>query len=187
MTVVIAAQHKGRVIMAADSMTTGGWERIYADRTKLWVAGQYLIGSSGSVRASQVIRHHTDWPKFRPDEDTDVEAFLVRRVVPAIRAAVDGQGVVTVRDGCDDFNASLLIAWGHHVAEIDGRGCALVRKSGAVAIGSGYAEALGALGDRRNRKAVVEAASRATQLNIGCGGSVVYGDTKSLTIGEAAQ
>lgn len=172
--------------MAADSQTTAGWEKFQADRSKLWVAGQYLIGASGSVRASQVVRHFTTWPKWRPDEDTDIEKFLVKQLVPAIRTAVKDHGIVDSTGGTERINNSLLIAWGDNIAEISGDGSALTPRFGRHAIGSGYAEALGALSDKGpwTPKDVSDAAQRATISAHGCGGPIVMADTKDLTITE---
>lgn len=185
MTVIVAARTKGNgVVMAADSQTTAGWEKIQADRAKLWVADQYLVGAAGCVRTAQVIRHFTTWPRWREGEDDDHESFLVKQVIPAIRRAVDGHGVLDTTKPVHRLEATLLVAWGDNIAEITGNGCALMPRSGRYAIGSGYAEALGALGDGGpwTRSQVVEAARRATITAHGCDGPIVVGDTKSLTI-----
>ncbi len=187
MTVIVAARTKSGVVMAADSQTTAGWERIQAaERPKLWTDSGYLIGAAGNVRAAQVIKHHMTWPKFRPDEDTDLERFLVKRVVPAIREAVDGAGIVENHKGSDYIPVSLLIAWGDNIADISGDYCALMPKLGRYAIGSGYREALGHLGDEGpwKRNDVIEAARRSTITDNGCGGPIVVADTRSLTITE---
>lgn len=190
MTVIVAARTKGNgVVMAADSQTSAGWEKIQADRAKLWTAaGQYLVGAAGTVRDAQVVKHYTQWPKFRPDEDTDLEAFLVKRLVPAIRTAVAGHGIVRNDAGRETIGVTLLVAWDDHIAEISGDGCALRPRSGRYAIGSGYAEALGSLGENGpwTRRDVLEAARRSTLTAHGCDGPIVYGDTRSLTIEEAA-
>ena len=135
MTVIAAARTAtGHVVMVSDSQTSAGWEKIQAERTKLWTDGQYLIGASGNVRAAQVVKHYTNWPKFRPDEDTDLEAFLVKRVVPAIRAAVDGHGIVETSAGAESIPVSLLVAWEGNIADISPDGCALMPRHGRYAI-----------------------------------------------------
>lgn len=187
MTVILAARTRAHgVVMAADSETSAGWEKIQADRHKLWTAaGQYLIGAAGCVRTAQVIKHFTTWPRYRADEHTDVEEFLVKQLVPAIRRAVDGQGVLDTTKPVHTLATSLLIAWGDdHIAEINANGAVIQPRAGRYAIGSGYAEALGALGDQGpwTRTAVIEAARRATITAHGCGGPIVVGDTKRLTI-----
>lgn len=187
MTVIVAARTKGSgVVMAADSQTSAGWEKIQADRTKLWTAGQYLVGAAGCVRTAQVVKHFTTWPKWRDGEDDDREAFLVKQIVPAIRRAVSDQGVLDTSKGVHTLAVTLLVAWGDNIAEISGNGCALMPRSGRYAIGSGAAEALGALGDAGpwTRAEVVEAARRSTITAHGCDGPIVVGDTRTLTIEE---
>ena len=189
MTVIVAARNKaGHVVMAADSLTSAGWEKIQPERTKLWTSGQYLVGAAGTVRAAQVVKHYTDWPKYRPDEDTDPEAFLVKRIVPAIRAAVANHGVVATDAGRESIPVSLLIAWDGFIADVSQDYCALMPRSGRYAIGSGFREALGHLGDEGpwTRNDVIEAARRATLTNTGCDGPFVVADTSSLTIEEVA-
>jgi ATP-dependent protease HslVU (ClpYQ) peptidase subunit len=73
-------QNGKTVVMAADSQTTSGFERLHLSRTKLWIDGQYLIGASGTLRDAQVIQHHVRLPKYRPDEHTDIEQFMVTEV-----------------------------------------------------------------------------------------------------------
>ena len=49
MTVIVAARlKKGGIGLAADSLTTAGWEKEYADRTKLWSATPYALGAAGA-------------------------------------------------------------------------------------------------------------------------------------------
>jgi ATP-dependent protease HslVU (ClpYQ) peptidase subunit len=184
MTVIAAAVTKQGVVMAADSQTTAGWQKQYLDRPKLWVSDQYAFGGSGMLRAIQVIRHNVTWPKYRPDEDTDLEKFLVRSVVPAIRAGVKDQGVVKTENGVDILNATLLMATGNQLVEISGDGCVCVDSIKRAAIGSGYAEALGRLGDKGPwmEADVVDAVRRAMVTNNGCGGPISVVDTKTLTV-----
>jgi ATP-dependent protease HslVU (ClpYQ) peptidase subunit len=132
------------------------------------------------------VKHYTTWPRFRPDEDTDLEAYLVKRLVPAIRTAVAGHGIVEVDSGVESIPLTLLIAWGEHIAEVSGDGCALMPRARRYAIGSGYAEALGALGDAGpwDEADVVEAARRSTITAHGCDGPIYVADTVGLEVYE---
>lgn len=184
MTIIVAARAKTGVIIAADAQTTAGWLKEQLDRTKLWTSGQYAFGAAGCLRTSQVVKHWTTWPKHRPDEDPDVEAFLVKSVVPAIRTAVDGAGVKRTTNGVETIDTSLIMAWGDNLAEITGNGAVCIPATGRCAIGSGYAEALGYLGDRGpwTVQQVVTAAHRATISAHGCDGPISYISTTDLTI-----
>lgn len=187
MTVVVAARTKDGVALAADSMTTHGWERVHKDAPKLWTSAGYALGAAGDVRTIQVLRHHVTWPKYRPDEDDDIEAFIVKQVIPAIWTATDAQSCTVTRDGTKHIEASLVFAWGTHLAELCRNGAVLIHTAGRCAIGSGGPEALGALGDGPTWtiKQVAAAARKASELNVYCGPPIVTMTTTDLTPQEA--
>lgn len=186
MTVIVAALTKDQgVVMAADRLVTAGWEKQYHQAPKLWAAAdQYAVGAAGTMRCAQVLKHHMDWPKYRPDEDADLEAFLVKSVVPAIRAAVKDRGIVKTEHGVESWDIWLLVAVGDHLASISADGCVIQATSGRMAIGSGSAEALGRLGTTGpwTQADVVDAARRAIQTNTGCDGPISVVDTNTLTV-----
>lgn len=185
MTVIVAAvtQTDG-VVMAADRLITSGWEKRHHSVPKIWITDQFAIGSAGCLRAGQVVKHYAAWPKYRPDEDTDVERFLVKSVVPAIFDGAQGQGVVKEESGIRSLGTSLLLATGDHLAEVSGNGSVVVETSGRMAIGSGYAEALGYLGavGPWTEDDVVEAVRRAIRTARGCAGPISVVDTRSMQI-----
>lgn len=175
MTIIVAARlAKGGVCIAADSQTSIGWQKAEHDASKLWAANPYVIGAAGDVRAAQVVRHFTTWPKYRPDEDTDTEAFLVKSMVPAIRNAVTGAGVQSTVNSVETVRTDFAIAWADKLAVIHGNYAVTIPRAGRLAIGSGYAEALGHLGNKGpwTWRQVVEAARRATLTAYGCSGDI---------------
>jgi ATP-dependent protease HslVU (ClpYQ) peptidase subunit len=182
MTIIVAARTKSGVTLAADTQTSAGSQKLRLDRSKLWSTGFYAIGACGSLRVSQIIRHHATWPKYRPDEDTDIEAFCVKQLVPAIRTAAKDQGVKI--DDANHIGSDLLVAWGTNVVEIDGNGSVCIPSSGATAIGSGWAEAAGYLGNVGpwTTRQVIDAATRSTITNTGCSAPIHHMDTTSLTV-----
>lgn len=184
MTVIVAARLKKGVVIAADAQTTAGWQKEYNDRSKLWVAGQYAFGAAGCVRTSQVVRHFASWPKYRPDEVTDIEAFAVREVVPALEAAVKDRGVVINDAGRTRVDMDMIATWGDHLLMIAGNGAVVNEMAGRCAIGSGATEALGYLGDKGpwTVEQVIEAARRSTLTNLGCSGRIDYVTTNDLTV-----
>lgn len=188
MTVIAAAVTKQGVVIAADRETTAGWVKYHNDFPKLWTTGQFAFGAAGCVRTSQVVRHHVEWPTFRSDEDTDLEAFLVKRVVPAIRSGVADRGVVENRGGVESIGSTILLAFGKRLAVVHGNGAIGVDLTGRVAIGSGYAEALGRLGDVGpwTEDDVVDAVRRARISAVGCGGPISVVNTADLTVREVA-
>lgn len=186
MTVIVAALTKDQgVVMAADRQVTLGWQKAEHEQPKLWVSGQWVFGAAGSLRTAQVLKHHVDWPKYRPDEDTDWEVYLVKTLVPAIRAGVQGHGVLVDNSGRQVLNdGSLIVATGSHMAYIFPDGGVIADSSGRDAIGSGSAQALGALGEKGpwTETGVINAARRASTTAVGVGGPISVVDTKSLTV-----
>ncbi len=185
MTVIVAALTAEQgIVMAADRLVSAGWEKQYHQVPKLWVADKFVFGASGDKRTAQVIKHHVTWPKYRPDEDTDLEQWLVKSLIPAVRTGVKDQGVIKNDNGVETLGAGFLWATGDHLAEVAGNGCVVVATSGRMAIGSGYAEALGRLGDQGpwTEADVVDAARRAIQSNRDCDGPISVVDTKTLTV-----
>lgn len=190
MTVIVAARTKDQgVVLAADSVTMAGWQKEFGASAKLWTADGYAFGGAGTKRVIQVVRHHVTWPRWRRDEEPDWEAFLVKSCVPAIREGVKDQGVVKNDSGIETIDAGFLIATGDQLAEISGDGCVLAPTVGRAAIGSGFAEALGYLGDQGpwTEAAVVDAARRALITCGGCAGPIYVTDTVSLTVRAAGE
>ena len=185
MTVIVAALTADQgVVMAADRLASNGWQKQYHLTPKLWVAEGFAIGAAGTMRVAQVLKHHVTWPKYRPDEDTDLEAFLVKNTVPAMRAGAKDHGVVKTKEGVEELDARLLLATGAHLAMISGDGCVVMESSNRMAIGSGYAEALGRLGDDGpwTEADVVDAVRRAIRQAVGCDGPISVVDTKTLIV-----
>jgi ATP-dependent protease HslVU (ClpYQ) peptidase subunit len=185
MTVIAAAiTPDDGVVMAADRLITTGWEKQYHSTPKLWTADTWAVGACGCLRTAQVVKHHVTWPKYRPDEDTDFEAFLVKTLVPAVRAGVDGHGVLKDDSGIKTIPTSFLVATGDHLAAIGENGAVLSESSGRMAIGSGYAEALGRLGSEGpwTEADVITAVRRAIRSARGCGGQITVTDTRTLEI-----
>lgn len=178
MTIIVAARDKkGGVIVAADSLAAAGWEKLHNDRSKLWAAAPYVLGAAGCLRTAQVVRSFTTWPKYRPDEDAaDLEGFIVKSMVPAVRTAVQGAGVMKKIHEIETMETTLLVAWADNIARIHGNGAATVPTAGRDAIGSGYAEALGYLGTDGpwTVEQVCTAAHRATLTAQGCEGPIEY-------------
>jgi len=82
------------------------------------------------------------------------------------------------------WEAGLLVATGRHLAAISSNGCVVQSLQGRMAIGSGYAEALGRLGDTGpwTEADVVDAVHRAIQTAVGVDGTVSVVDTKKLVV-----
>lgn len=192
MTVIVGAiTKKDGVVIAADSQTTSGGLKLDGDggRTKLWVDKErgYIFGSCGSVRHIQAVQYHVEWPKFRPDEH-ELVRFGVTEVVPAVRAGVEGHGVLREKSGIEHLQAWTIMGLDDEsLLEVEGDFCVMPSINGRIADGSGYAEAYGSLGEKGpwTKDDVIEAARRATLTAQGVGGDIYYVSTKDLKIRKA--
>lgn len=184
MTVIVAAvTDKDRVTIAADSEVTGDWEKGRVTTPKVWSERGYAFGVAGSLRAAQVLRYHVDWPRYHA-EDGEFEPFLIRYVVPAIRYGVLDHGIAEKKRRTEWLPAHLIVAAGNQLASIQDDYCVYGSSTGRLATGSGYAEALGALGDKGpwTEADIIEAARRSSVTAVGVGGPISVVDTKTQQI-----
>ena len=186
MTVIVAARTRNGVAMAGDSRSLRGWTHSTKAAGKLWVADRWICGGAGLVRAIQCLHHHATLPKYRPDEHTDFEKFAVTEIVPALRTAVSGRGVVKSDAGSEDHQADLLLATGTELLTVCSDGAVHRERPQRQAIGSGTDQALGFLGDDGpwTVRDVVEAVRRAALSNLGVAGPVWAVDTVDLKLEE---
>ena len=186
MTVISAAKDKdGYITMAADSAISGS-SKMKKKSPKIFIAGdQFLVGGAGNIRTIQAIQHFTNWEcaRFRSEEDTDLEAYAVKRLVPAIMHGAKHGNVL--EEEC--FPALFLVAFEEHLVEISGDGCVIVPTDNRAAVGSGQAEALGYLGDAGpwSKKKVIESVKRSCITAHYVEGDVFYASTKNLKIKKA--
>lgn len=189
MTVIVAAVTGDCVTIAADRQITAGWQHERHSEPKIWTSDNgWAFGGSGSLRVSQVLKHHVNWPKYRPDEVPEFERFLVREVVEAVRSGVKNRGIIATDDGVEYFHGSLILASHDKLAALDGWMSVVSDTSGRMAIGSGYAEALGFLGDGGGweEQDVVEAAKRAAATAVGVGGPFNVVNTATFRVRKVA-
>ena len=186
MTVVVATRNPdGGVNVVADSQISDDWSKLNGYPDKIWMEKDlgYVFGSSGSIRTAQVVRFATDWPRFREDEN-DLPKFAVLEFVPALKAALENHGLLKEKNGVESMDSEFIVAWGEHFFSIEGDFSVMMPVDGRLAIGGGYAEAYGALGDwgTWDVEDVVEAVRRASLTARGVGGDIYFVTTEELQI-----
>lgn len=187
MTVLAAAITRlDGVVIAADSEISWDYTKSHEGSGKLWVDRErkFAFASCGDVRAAQVIQHWTDWPEFRDYHQNDIERFVIREVVPAIREALNDHGSLSVSKSVETFGAGLIMAWGNNLVAIDEDFSVLIPTSGRWAMGSGLSEAFGSLGEDGpwTKNDVIKAARVSTKTAAGVGGNIWYVSTRSLEV-----
>jgi hypothetical protein len=184
MSVVVATLGtEGGVNLVADSQVSDPYSKLNGYPDKIWVERDlgYIIGSCGSIRTAQVVRFATDWPRYREDEH-DLPKFAVLEVVPAIKTALEHHGLLKEKNGVETMDSDFIIAWGENFFSIEEDFSVLMPIKGRIAIGSGYAEAYGALGDEGywSLDETIEAVRRSTLTAHGVGGDIYFVTTNEL-------
>ena len=126
MTLVIAIEVPGGVIMAADS-AAGRPEEFYVYRhlAKIARCGPYLVGHCGNARIGQVLNHLVP-----------LAPFLIREVMPAVRRALHDAGAAQEGPAILGETTVVLVALGGELY-IVGNDLTVVRSEGLTCIGCG--------------------------------------------------
>jgi hypothetical protein len=161
MTCVVGSIDGRKLILAADSAGGNGDEIYTLPARKVFAVGPYLFGVCGSYRLAQVLRYRIELPD--PPESADLEAFLVRDLIPALRRAVEQENVV----GCGSCSLGqktcLLLGCRGELWHV-GPDFTVLQESPFAAIGSGRLRAYGAL--HALHAAGVEPAERRLELTL---------------------
>lgn len=146
MTTVIAIQHDHGVDMIADSqINSDGKPYFHPDMVKIVERNKYLIGVAGQVVALQVIHNLWNPPSLPANYKGSLYNFIITKVVPSLKAALDDAKIFTEKEKEDGDLFSILLAIKGECFEIDDAYTVARRADGIYAIGSGSDYALGAL------------------------------------------
>lgn len=190
MTVIVGAlTRKDGIVLAADSeLSYGSWQKEDGFPSKLWVDREhgYIFGGCGTLREIQVLQYHVEWPKFRPNEH-ELMKFAITEVVPSIRSGIADHGILNTSKGVESLDSSFIMAWDENLIGVYTDFAVTEGVNGRIAMGAGYAEAYGSLGENGpwTKDDVIEAARRATLTAQGVGGDIYYVSTKDLKIRKA--
>lgn len=178
MTVIAVVSDGKRCVMAADSqVSNNGQIATMADSKVIMRTGKFpltLLACDGSVGLHDVLAYAIPDSVFAVDWRADFREWLVRDLVPAIRAECVARGLM-VRTGQDEqWPGAVLVARGGVFALLDSQGGVVRFDRQWHAIGSGGAEARGVLQHllARRRANIVTAALAAVEsacrLDDGC-------------------
>ena len=187
MTVLAAAITRlDGVVIAADSQISWETGKSNEGPSKLWVEKdrKYVFASCGDVRAAQVIQYWNDWPEFRDYHRDNIEKFVIREVIPSLKDVLAEHGALENSRKLETMGAGLIMAWEDNLVAIDTDFSVTIPVSGRWAMGSGEAEAFGALGDEGpwTKNDVIKAVRNSSITALGVGGNIYYTTTKSLEI-----
>lgn len=165
MTCIAAAiDPDGSIVMGADSVSLqGGCVRIDR-RSKVFRVGPFLFGTAGAQRVGQIFEYTFE----PPDISGDLDAYMVKELVPALRKHMDQEGAEIKRDSQrTQFDGQCLIGIGGRLFEVDSGYAIISPRTPFYAIGCASQEAMAAMYTARelvegiSAKRIVEAGLKA--------------------------
>lgn len=153
--IVAAVQKDGSILMGADTQATGG--NLIYHCEKLFILTGHLFAMTGSVRTGQIIQYTANIPEPPPSFDqNELQAHLVRSVVPAIQAALRAakpkDSDKDEKYGNDNMSLALLVGVNGHTFSIGSDFSVIPFPKGYAADGCGGDLALGVLTDKSKSK-----------------------------------
>lgn len=143
MTCIAAAiDPDGTVVIGADSVSLQG-DCVRIDRrSKVFRAGPFLIGSAGSQRIGQILEYTFTPPALLDDLD----AYMVREFIPALRKHMEKEGGEIKQDSQRArFDGQCLIGIQGRLFEIDAYYSVVSPRASFYAIGCAAQEAMAAM------------------------------------------
>ncbi len=141
MTCVVGETDGRTIILGADSAAGSGDEIYTIDLPKVFARGGFLFGYCGSYRIGQILRYRVELPE---PPSGDLEPFLVRELIPALRRAVIEEGAAGEGNAFLGEKTALLIGCQGELWTI-ARDLTAVPEADFAAIGSGRLRAYAAL------------------------------------------
>ncbi len=145
MTCIVAITDGQRIAIGADSAvgSTDSPELNTVATNKVWRQGEYLVGICGTYRAGQIARWQMDWPEPPSDPEADLEQFMVKEVVEALRRALENAAYSHAKE--PTRVAQFVVAVKGRIFMIAGDYSCATLEAPWIAIGSGRHNAYGAL------------------------------------------
>lgn len=146
MTVIIGAEHNGKVYMGGDSASlNGGWGVNALSGQKVFIHQQkFLIGVAGQPRLHDILKHQLD---VRPQtEGESDEHYMVDGFIMAVREALRANGHLTQEEGRETIDTSdIMVGYNGLLYWIGSDLEVLHFREQVAGIGSGADLAVGAL------------------------------------------
>jgi len=142
MTCIVGIERDGILWIGADSAAFKDDEINIRTDPKVWRAGEFLYGFSGSFRVGQVLR----WG-FKPPRNTrgtDME-YMVMDFVDDLKDFLSDKGLLVRGDSFDSYDAEIVIGFRSRFYVIESDFNVSAKADPYIASGSGAHYALGAL------------------------------------------
>lgn len=141
MTTIVAVEDETGVTLGWDSLTTAGNSQYSTQRSKVVVNGEVVFAVAGAVSVANVL----EFMHVPPVDRADPRRWAVRVLMPAVRAALAGAGMLEQRSGTSMMPNVLMVVVAGRLFDIGPDFSVDARAARFEAIGSGAQFALGAL------------------------------------------
>lgn len=143
MTCIAGAIKGDEVWIGGDAVAVhyGNAARV-STQAKVFQVGEFLIGSSGTLRVQQIIRYLFTPPAI----EADLVTYMVRVFVPALRTVIkENGGEITDSNGNSQLDGRYLVGVRGRLFEIDSSYAVFEAKANYAAVGCADQEALAAM------------------------------------------
>lgn len=161
MTTIVAIQYEDKVIMGADSLTTGDRKYSHPKIAKITKRNNYLIGGSGLAEACDIAQHIWSPPTPTTADRKDLYHFMISKVIPSLKKCFKDNQYDWQKDESEkDPNFAFLIAVGGQVFDISDDFSVMLDDSGVYGVGHGSPLAIGAIHAGASMEEALEIAAR---------------------------
>ena len=176
MTIVVGYKTKNKVVIAADSQGTAGYDKSNRADQKVFVTHGIGYGFCGSYRMGQIIKFHSTKLKLPKHEPY---GFVVTDLVPMWRRLLAKHGSLYKSENIDGNLGSFILAVNGHLFTVESDFQVAEQEELFTAQGCGAAYALGSLFttasvDMPIKDKVICAITAAQAFSSGCGGRIDY-------------
>jgi len=134
-TIIFKETKKGDVKVAYDSQVSYGSRREEGEFEKVFVNNGNVFGVAGALRDSNILKY-APLPAI-PDEEWDVDKWVVTALIPAMKDALDLRNASHYRNNELETDSHILVAVRGRVYEIGSDMSSFRNTDGVYAIGSG--------------------------------------------------
>jgi len=143
MTCIIGLESNGKVYMGGDSASASGWDISISSVRKVFLNGNFLIGTTGIWRLPQLLQYSLD---VRPQEEDESDMqYMVTGFTEAVRKCLKEGGFAKVENEQEEGDGIILVGFNGRVYKVYKRFSVCVDNDSFQAIGCGEDFALGNL------------------------------------------
>lgn len=106
MTAIVGLEYDGGVVIGGDAAITWPYHlRVESVEPKVWQVGEWVLGTCGSCRIGDLLRHALT-PPHPPIDDADIDKFLRTQFADAVRDVLVDSGTVYSKNALEEMSES---------------------------------------------------------------------------------